>query len=67
MSDHKYIRQHIPTWVERCDIHKGIVSDSTIQARMQEEIDDLRVALEDAKRRLNRISKYAIQNLGMVI
>lgn len=67
MSDRKYIRQHIPTWVERCDIHNGIVSDSMIQARMQEEIDDLRVALDDAKRRLNMISKYAIQNLGMVI
>ncbi len=50
-------RKHIPTWVERCDIHKGIVSDSMIQARMQEEIDDLRYALTDALKRLDCVRR----------
>jgi hypothetical protein len=50
-------RQHIPTWVERCNIHEGIVSNSMIQARMQEEIDDLRFALEVARQKLECISQ----------
>ena len=37
---------YIKTWVERCDEHpdhqSGMVSNGMIQARMQEEIDDLR-------------------------
>jgi len=37
---------YIKTWVERCDEHpdhqSGLVSNGMIQARMQEEIDDLR-------------------------
>lgn len=40
---------YIKTWVERCDEHpdhqSGMVSNGMIQARMQEEIDDLREAL----------------------
>jgi len=50
-------RRHIPTWVERCDIHTGIVNDSMIQARMQEEIDDLRIALEVALQKLECVSQ----------
>lgn len=50
-------RQHIPTWVERCDIHEGMVSNSTIQARMQDEIDDLRLALDVARQKLECISQ----------
>lgn len=39
----------IKTWRQRCDEHPdhdGIVSDGMIQARMQEEIDELRDAIE---------------------
>ena len=39
----------IKTWRQRCEEHpdhNGIVSDGMIQARMQEEIDELRAALE---------------------
>jgi hypothetical protein len=36
----------IPTWQERCEIHPnhqdGMASHAMIQARMQEEIDELR-------------------------
>ena len=42
----------IKTWNERCEDHpdhNGIVSDGMIQARMQEEIDELRDALERAQ------------------
>jgi hypothetical protein len=39
----------IKTWNERCEEHpdhqNGMVSERMIQARMQEEIDDLRAAL----------------------
>jgi hypothetical protein len=55
-------RQHIPTWVERCDIHEGIVSNSMIQARMQDEIDDLRLALEVAKQTIVCISRCLADN-----
>jgi hypothetical protein len=51
------LRKVIPTWVERCDIHTGIVNDSMIQARMQEEIDDLRRALEVALQKLECVSQ----------
>ena len=40
----------IKTWQERCEEHQdheGIVSEGMIRARMQEEIDELRQALED--------------------
>ena len=41
---------YIKTWVERCDEHpdhqSGMVSNGMIQARMQEEIDDLREEIE---------------------
>lgn len=57
MNQRKHLTHNIPTWVERCDIHGGIVSDGMIQARMQEEIDDLRIALEDARRLVNRIRR----------
>ena len=39
----------IKTWRQRCEEHPdhdGIVSEAMIQARMQEEIDELRDALE---------------------
>jgi len=39
----------IKTWNERCEDHpdhNGIVTERMIQARMQEEIDELRAALE---------------------
>ena len=39
----------IKTWQQRCEEHPdhdGIVSEGMIQARMQEEIDELRAAIE---------------------
>lgn len=39
----------IPTWTERCETHPahtGVVTHAMIQARMQEEIDDLRTAFK---------------------
>ena len=44
----------IPTWRERCEAHPdhaGIVTGDMLRARMQEEIDDLRSALEQRSRR----------------
>lgn len=42
----------IKTWQQRCKDHpdhNGIVSDEMIRARMQEEIDELRAAIEQAQ------------------
>ena len=42
----------IKTWQQRCEEHpdhNGIVTNRMIQARMQEEIDELRAALEQAQ------------------
>jgi len=42
----------IKTWQQRCEEHPdhdGIVSEGMIKARMQEEIDDLRAAIEQAQ------------------
>lgn len=43
-------RKHIKTWYERCEDHPdhqtGMISERMIQERMQEEIDELRKALE---------------------
>ena len=43
----------IKTWAERCEEHpdhNGIVTNRMIQARMQEEIDDLRDEVERLKK-----------------
>lgn len=40
----------IRTWHERCEAHpdhEGIVTNAMVQARMQEEIDELRAALSE--------------------
>ena len=42
----------IKTWQQRCEEHPdhdGIVSDGMIQARMQEEIDELRAVIEQVQ------------------
>ena len=42
----------IKTWRQRCEEHpdhNGIVTERMIQARMQEEIDELRAAIEQAQ------------------
>jgi formate dehydrogenase maturation protein FdhE len=42
----------IKTWQERCEEHpdhEGIVSEQMIRNRMQEEIDELRQAIEQAE------------------
>lgn len=66
----KHIRYHIPTWLERCDINR-MGADSTIQARMQAEIDDLRAALDAARQRLECINQYVndefFEQLGVAV
>lgn len=45
----------IKTWQQRCEEHpdhNGIVSDEMIRARMQEEIDELRAAIETRSQKL---------------
>lgn len=37
----------IKTWQQRCEDHEGIVTNQMIMERMQEEIDELRQALEE--------------------
>jgi|DEB19_MinimDraft_3_1074340.scaffolds.fasta_scaffold08933_2 hypothetical protein len=53
---------YIKTWVERCDEHpdhqSGMVSNGMIQARMQEEIDDLREEIEKLRDVLRRVVVY---------
>lgn len=42
----------IKTWQQRCEEHpdhSGIVTERMIQARMQEEIDELRAAIEQPR------------------
>jgi hypothetical protein len=44
----------IKTWRERCEEHpdhEGIVTEQMIRCRMQEEIDELRQAIEQAETR----------------
>jgi hypothetical protein len=39
----------IPTWLERCETHpahNGQITEMLVQARMQEEIDELRAEIE---------------------
>ena len=52
---------YIKTWVERCDEHpnhqSGMVSNGMIQARMQEEIDDLRAEIERLRKALQDIAE----------
>ena len=47
--------KHIKTWSERCEEHPdhqmGMISEGMIRARMQEEIDELRQALETEQER----------------
>ncbi len=43
----------IKTWQQRCEEHpdhEGIVSEAMIRERMQEEIDELRAAIEQAQK-----------------
>ncbi len=58
--------KHIKTWHERCEEHpdhqERIISERMIQARMQEEIDELRQALE-TKREWVGLTAYEIQEI----
>ena len=49
--------KQIKTWNERCDEHpdhqQGMISEGMIRARMQEEIDELRQALEEKLKEKN--------------
>jgi len=54
----KKVRDNILNWRQRCEIlHSDDANEGMIQARMQEEIDDLRIALKDARRLVNRIRR----------
>ena len=51
-------KKKIPTWSERCEKHpdhRGIVTSSMIQDRMQEEIDELRSALKKLRTKYTRL------------
>ena len=53
----------IKTWRQRCEEHpdhNGIVSEGMIQARMQEEIDELRAALEQAQPERQPVQESAL-------
>ena len=49
----------IKTWTERCDDHPdhqtGMISHSMIQARMQEEIEDLRAEVERLRAEVEKL------------
>ena len=51
----------IKTWTERCNEHpdhqSGMVSNGMIQARMQEEIDDLRAKIELLNQTIDKLVK----------
>jgi hypothetical protein len=50
----------IKTWQQRCEEHpdhNGIVTHRMIQQRMQEEIDDLRAAIEQAEKPMAKIEQ----------
>ena len=57
---------YIKTWNERCDEHpdhqSGMVSNGMIQARMQEEIDDLRAENE----RLRAANKQLVEGIDTI-
>jgi hypothetical protein len=54
--------KHIKTWSERCEEHpdhqERIITDRMIQARMQEEIDELRQALETDLARVGEVGVW---------
>ena len=56
----------IKTWVERCNEHpdhqSGMVSNGMIQARMQEEIDDLRAKIELQNQTIDKLVKEIEEN-----
>lgn len=57
----------IKTWQQRCEEHpdhNGIVTEQMIQARMQEEIDALRAAIEQTKQRKPVAWRKNYQNSG---
>jgi len=56
----------IKTWQQRCEEHpdhNGIVSESMIRARMQEEIDELRAAIEQEPRQWQRLTEIEFRML----
>ena len=58
----------IKTWQQRCEEHPdhdGIVSDEMIRARMQEEIDELRAAIEPRKWRGLTIREFEAATQGL--
>ena len=62
----KKVRDNILNWRQRCEIlHSGDANQGMIQARMQEEIDDLRIALKDARRLIKR--KDNARRMGSVV
>ena len=63
--------KHIKTWSERCEEHPdhqhGMISNSMIQARMQEEIDELRQALETEREWVGLTDDEAFKILDNVL
>ena len=60
--------KHIKTWSERCEEHpdhqERIITERMIQARMQEEIDELRQALETGQEPVAWISDSPTKGNG---
>jgi hypothetical protein len=63
--------KHIKTWHERCEEHpdhqERIISERMIQARMQEEIDELRQALETEQEPVAWANSFDLQNFDMKV
>ena len=63
--------KHIKTWSERCEEHpdhqERIISERMIQERMQEEIDELRQALETEQEPVAWANSFDLQNFDMKV
>jgi transcription elongation factor Elf1 len=63
--------KHIKTWHERCEEHpdhqERIISERMIQERMQEEIDELRQALETEQEPVAWANSFDLQNFDMKV
>ena len=63
--------KHIKTWNERCEEHPdhqmGMISEGMIRARMQEEIDELRQALETEQEPVAWANSFDLQNFDMKV
>ena len=66
-----HVNRVIKTWSERCEEHpdhqERIISERMIQERMQEEIDELRQALETEQEPVAWANSFDLQNFDMKV